>query len=248
MNDIYDKIDDYLDGKLNAEEAKQFGEEVRKDPELKEKLTMMKAMRTAYSRPDHMEYLAKVEEAHQHYMNSESEEPAGYKKFSVPGRYWLYALAAVIVMGIVLTAVLLSKRPSGEELYRKYYAAFDHQVSYRHNDEAAVKLNHAMELYRSGSYKEAAKVFKQAKQSFSEIAKFLLGLCYMEMEEFSLAAEHLKIVAGDGELQQEAQWYLALAQLAEGKREETRRTLRLILNTPDHYYRNQAQNLLEELG
>jgi len=248
MKDKYNQIDDYLDGKLSPEEAEKFGEELGKNTDLLEKYNLIKSLRLAYKEPKQIDFLNKVENAHQAYVSTQSEvNGQGWNQFYTR-RYLLFGLAAVIILGLFIIKVIFNNNMTDKALFEKYYAAFDQPVTYRNMGEAATDLNRAMQLFKSGLYGEAAEAFKKADSTFSDFTGFFLGMCYMEMEQYSLAEKYFKSNAGHGEMQQESQWYLALAYLAEGNRKETKETLQSIINNPDHYYHQQAKNLLDDLG
>jgi hypothetical protein len=51
----------------------------------------------------------------------------------------------------------------------------------------------------------------------------------------------------NSEYQEDAEWYLALAYLADGNVNKTEGIIEQITKTPKHYYYEQAQNLLADL-
>ncbi len=247
MKDEYDRINDFLDGNMDPEAQKQFMEEAGRDAALNEKLAFMRALRGAYRQPGHMEFLEKVEHAHQAWIDQHADDDSSARIRLFNRRVVLYAAAAIVILGMVVTLVLLSGHPSDQTLYRKYYAALDQSITFRGNGEAATRLNRAMQLYKQGAYRQAIAAFKQADDAFSDEAQLFMGLCYMQLKQFDDAIESLKGISPKSELHQEATWYLALAYLAEGRREQSRKMLKLILETPGNDYREQARNLLADL-
>ncbi len=76
MNDEYDEIIDFLDEKLRDKEYLQFQKRIKKEPELREKLILMKMLRMAFNRPEHMEFLSIVENAHREFISKKPPYPA----------------------------------------------------------------------------------------------------------------------------------------------------------------------------
>ncbi|MFK7925835.1 MAG: tol-pal system YbgF family protein [Bacteroidia bacterium] len=165
-------------------------------------------------------------------------------------RRWLYAVAAAVVL---LVAVMIGNRllnPSltPEQLYAQNYT----MPSLNVRGESADPLE-AISLKMDQKNFETAVVDLQALLGDSSFQRqpaawLRMGLSYMELQKWPLAADAFAQVDATSPLVHQARWYAALTALHRGQIEETKRILgQVLLESRDVKLKEQAQNLLDQL-
>jgi len=248
-NNNFDHIEDFLHGKLTREEVDRFHNKVENDPDFAEDYRMMMDLKEALKDRQKLEFLELVEKAGQNYDRRHRKGSYAISGRKISIRQLSFAAAAVALLALAVYILLSTRqKPNEQDLYVKYYAHFDHIIEFRLYNDTTGHFVKAMSLYKSGDFKDALNSFLASKDEFNNISAFYIGLCYLELDDYTKTINYLKKAVGSkSELQQDAQWYLALAYLANNDKKETIKLLELIIKTHKHDHQDQAEKLLEEL-
>jgi tetratricopeptide (TPR) repeat protein len=164
--------------------------------------------------------------------------------------YFMLSIAAVglllIVAGIFL---FFPENASNQQLYTSYFTPYEDMISVR-GDEETVLLNEAMSAYNEGNY-EAATPRLQRYAALTDARPEIhlyLGISLMQTNQDAAALESLKISLDQPLVQQQAEWYIALAYLKQDDMDRARQQLEEIANNSGHYKQESARNLLESLS
>jgi len=142
------------------------------------------------------------------------DKPAGIRLRAI----W-YAAAAVLLLAITIPVVLnmLKEKMSLDTIYLSYYMAFEDSENLVELTRTENRLSHAIDIYESGQYSEAAKLFEPFLESGPHrlVAHFYMGLCNMGTSQFHIAIDNfLEVLDTDNsQLMQSARWYLGLSYL-----------------------------------
>ena len=247
MNDIHTRIEDYLDGTLNAAERADFEAAARADPALAEALSLAREVRERLAR----QWGQEGEEAalrrtlkdlgKQHFGGGKARSPSPLR--STRTRWWMAAAAAVALV------VWLSWPPGADALYERYRifpeAAFALKSS---NASAAQNLDAAAKSFNAKDFApalSALNVHLNATPDDLE-ARFFAGLCQLELGQFAASeATFRQIIFPENVWSGEARWYLALTYLREKKSEQCKEILGQIPSGGAHHA--EAQELLKKL-
>ncbi len=245
----YDKIEDYLHGHMSPEDAKDFRQKLKENPELDEDFHITKGLYEYLDKKEGVEYRKIAEQAMLKYRSRHKDEFDDTGKSNTLRRFVPWLAAAVIILSIGIYFIInTSEKPSSTELYHKHYAYFEYTIELRNPGDSISKFYMGMLHYREGEFKNALSSFKLAKDNFDQISTFYIGLCYLELDEYNNSAIYLeKAVVMNGEYKQDAEWYLALAYLADGKIEITGDIIRKIIKNPKHFYREKAKSLFADM-
>lgn len=128
-----------------------------------------------------------------------------------------YAIAAVIIFGIIALPFLFTRSQLHESLFVEYFEPFPNTVPIVRGQEADSLLQQAMIAYEKESYTEASKHLQNFLASAPEsvVAHFYLGNVLLQIDQPALAIPHFQKVLRqkDFQLSEHAEWYLGLAYL-----------------------------------
>ena len=240
MPNTSDYIEEYLNHKLSAEELKSFEEKLKADEEFAKEVEEHAMLFNAFDEMQAQELLLR-------FGNIEQELEGGKEKqFGFP--IYLRWAAAVAVLAVVSLVVYLNTTNSNKDLFLAYYAPYPNVESPVSRSEA--EGNAVWQLYENGDYKTAYQQFEQALvvNEADLASRFYFGICALELNRLKVAEEAFVIVAADknGTYAEQAEWYLALSYLKDGKRKKAELSLEKII-AAESSYGEKAKALLEEL-
>ena len=235
-----DYIEEYLSNKLSVEEGRSFDEKLKADEEFAKEVEEQAMLFNAFDEMQAQELLRR-------FGNIEQELDGGKEKqFGFP--VYLRWAAAVAVLAVVSLVVYLNTTTSSKDLFLAYYTPYPNVESPVSRSEA--EGNAVWQLYENGDYKAAYQQFEQALvvNEADLASRFYLGICALELNRFAVAEEVFSTVAADknGTYAEQAEWYLALSYLKDGKRKKARRSLDKII-VAESSYSEKAKALLGEL-
>ncbi len=147
----------------------------------------------------------------------------------------IYSSAAIIVL-FALSVLLKKSGNSGNELFTKYFKPYPDVTLQMRNENNYGLLKKGMQLYNSGKYKEALKVFgKISGQKKNNYAEFYSGVALIAEGKTEKGIQLLKNIAVNPKeyFYPEANWYIGLAYLKLNKPEKAMLRFELIKNNPD---------------
>lgn len=231
--EINDKIDDYILGRLPAEEREAFDMLIRQNPDLKKEVDHLKLIRkgiTQHQRQVLKKHLQQMEPA-----------ASGFK--------WWYAAAALIPL--IALCIWYFYPASGESVYYAYYTTYPNYEAGISRNETGSSDNRALafQLYEKGQFKAAIQQLQTIIDENPEDspALFYLGLSYLETDSPEKAIPHLKALAEktSSDYQEAALWYYALAHLKLDNKSEAVNAFSQLENSKT--YQGKAKKILSKI-
>lgn len=151
--------------------------------------------------------------------------------------------AALIVLAGVLTVYKFAT-VSTDRFYNEYYSAYTLSTTRGGEETSAID-----EAYRNGNWNEVVNQYNALTVNTNK-DHFLAGMAAMELKQFPQAAERFNTVlnnnatTGDNYFQDEAEYYLALAYIANNQAQEADSLLKAISASNNHLYQQRAKNML----
>lgn len=242
-----ERIEDYLEGRMDKPEESDFEKELESNPELAEHYKLSKEIDTFIRNENRREFKELVMQAWDKNNEKRLRVEKAKKRLLSPRNQFIAAAFIILSLSIFLV-VNSRKRTSHSYLFKNHFAHYGYTIEPRGAGDSIGSFYNGMRLYEAGSFEDAISSFIDTEQNYNQISNFYIGLCYLELDQYKNAIIYLqKATAINGEQTQEAEWYLALAYLAEGKIKQTEGLLIQIINSQEHYYQQQAQNLLDDL-
>ena len=164
----------------------------------------------------------------------------------------LSVLSAAAVISIFLVLRTLAGNQDTGELYSSFYNPYPavFEVTRSNGLTTGEDYNKIARYYKNKEYGEAVKTYSglaleiKGSDLYSE---FFAGLSCIELKNFDQAIIWLSSVAeSDGDLGKDASWYLGLAYLADGDKENAYKYFDR-LSRSDGYYKERSEKLLRHL-
>lgn len=241
MEEIYTRIEDYLDDALNEAERAAFEADVQADPALARALEQVRETRQRLARQwaqenKETELRKTLAELGQQHFNGK-----GSGRRVALGPWWMAAAAALAAL------VVWAVWPSGENALYDRYRQFP-EAAFTERSNGPQTLSEAERLFNEKNYVAALPILNaHLEQRPDELeVRFFAGLCQLETGQLPAAeATFRQILSSANALSQDARWYLALVFLKGNKTMECKETLNGI--QPGEAYYGEAQQLLKKL-
>jgi TolA-binding protein len=162
-------------------------------------------------------------------------------------KYWQIAAVFLIVALVAVYFLIPRNTNTPEALYASYFVPYEDVMNVR--DASNVLLTEAIHFYNNKEYAAASERFQNyvSEKPTDLNAQFYLGLSLIESGKVDDGIDALTLVInGKGLLQEQAEWYRALAYLKAGDIESCKKHLNEI-NREGHDYQSNAQILLSDL-
>lgn len=253
-------IENYLEGKLTAQEKADFELRLTKDSELAKQYAdlqdFMIAMQS-FGRNELKQELQAIADMEalpadifeQSTQKKTRESDVKVRKISYRK---LISIAAVILIITVPTLMLLNKQKmSPEELYQSYFEVYPNVAAPIVRSESPKNsLEQAMAIYEQKDYKGAIDKLQKIKVETKdkEAVGFYLAMAYLANGNTNQAIEKFQKLQQQSlaTYQDQTTWYLALAFLSNKELEKSKTQL-IKLSKKDSFYKNKATKLLKSL-
>jgi tetratricopeptide (TPR) repeat protein len=263
MEELYPRIEDYLDNALTDAERAAFEADAQADPALAAALSHVREARERLAQQWAQESAeAQLNETlkvfgKKHFGGGEqSKRPA--RRVSL-GRWWAAAAALVGILVIWLAW------PGGDDALYEHYRKFP-EAGFVVKSGEAQTLNEAAALFNVKNFDAALPILKaHLEQQPDDLeVRFFAGLCQLELGGLTEADSTFRLIISSGKFESgmisrteiddgvtsnawsgEARWYLALTYLKEKKGKACAEILKEIPPGGAHY--QEAQALLKRL-
>ncbi|MEM7106264.1 MAG: hypothetical protein AAF502_24255 [Bacteroidota bacterium] len=252
---VFEKIEQYLNGTLEGDSLRSFEEQLKTDPELKAELELHRLMSIAVTDEHKDKTIAvKLNEIGKDYLERRNSQQKSQRKtiFMQPGKW---AIAASFAILVALAAWFFMNDNTGltnDELFAQTFVIppiTDRERSTT-NDINTI-LESAYENYEKGNFNAAVKDFEVALTE-AEKASFAyyqaIAFLASTPPDTEQAATNLIFIITDGDntYVTAAKWYLALIHVKEGNIDSAKEYLQTLSSKPSKYQRK-AKALLKDI-
>ncbi|MCC5930411.1 MAG: hypothetical protein JJU28_14280 [Cyclobacteriaceae bacterium] len=239
-NEEYQRLEDYLMGRLDTEEHRQMEEMLQEDQRLAREAEQLQVLFQGISMSGRRELKSRLQ----------SIEKTCEKKDVVKIISWrTYGIAATIVLLLAggLLFLFYNNEPDLNVWYQPY-PVLD-QAIMRSGANEPDALQDALQMYETGNYLMAAESLQklQVDEEKKEIVQFYLASAWQAGHEAEKALPLYKEITENGKIfRHQAQWYLSLCYIQLGKTGEAENELKK-LSSGTSSYASKAAELLESL-
>ncbi len=238
---LFEKIEAYLQNALDPEEKAAFEQQLDRDPELKKEVDLQLELANAIE-TDAMQ--AALDRIHEQQFGVH----AGKGQGRLIRRLRPLAVAASVALLVIAGWWIFGNSPnSNGDLYAQYYET-PPGLPTNLGLEDQTNFNEGMVDYKLGNFTAALEQWRPLLDSFpqNDTLRFFIGITYLETSTPDSAAMHLRQVQAipGSSLGEEAAWYLAMVLFKDGKNEEAFSVLSS-LSEQEHPFREKAQNILK---
>ena len=213
----WEQLESYVQHSMTPEERAAFEAKLSADASLQAKLTELQLLMMGINEAVLKERL----------QTFHLELPAKEEVYSIRRqkssalKTWLIAASILLIAGVG-GWLLLQKSNSESNLFAAYFKP-DPGLITAMSATDNYAFEKAMIDYKSGDYDAAIQAWDslQKAQPANDTLNYFLGVAHLANEQAAKAANYLKkVTASEGFFTADAHWYLSLALLKEGKREE----------------------------
>ena len=241
---LFETMENYINGRMTAEEQQSFERELSSNSELREEVEMHRQLVSSIETESVRQMLEQI-----HDENFAREETPLVSMRS-RSRYFPLAIAASIALLILAGWWVFSLQSSQPEaLYAAYFTPAEGlptTLGYADNAQFA----EGMISYKLGAYAEALDYWKPllSADPANDTLNYYSGLAYLASEQPDQAIAYLdKVVENESSgYNTDARWYLALAYLKNEQTTEAQALLQ-VLAEEDSPYQEESREVLEKL-
>ena len=242
----YNRIDDYLLGRLEGDGLTAFEQQLQTDMEFAKRVNQQKNALDLLRKVGDFEMKKEVQEVQDLF-----EKGKQSKSLLIVLRPWLVAAASI---ALLVFAYVAFQVPTAEQLFNSNYLAYDTGYGNRAGtDPVEMKLAEASKYYKEQKYAEALPIFESAQSEIKE-AKLLLmtGITYLELNQFDKAQASFSqlVTQKDPAFQYHGLWYSAMSYLKAGDIEKAKNQLQQLVNAEDEndvFKQLEAMKILKKL-
>ncbi len=260
----YETIERYLLNGMTQEEREAFEALMKTNSELKERVTLHKAIHAMDDEDDWMEFSGDSEILKKEADLFRSQETLQFseqlktfrdrqnqqqtkKRSPWFNKSFFGAVAAVLIIAIF---VFYPKEPNLSGLYNEYNN-WEELPSLITKGDTANSLKTIEYLFQAKDYKgviDASGTLLPSTYKYNPQLLLYVGVSHLELDNYEAAiAEFQKLSQSNFIDNHKGYWYTALAYLKQGNKEKSRGTLEIIAKNPSYYKYEDAKKLLKKL-
>lgn len=255
MEEMYARIEDYLDGAMPEAERAVFEADLAADPALAAALTDLREARERLahqwaSAPDEAALRKTLAPLGQHFFGQNSAVQPGQpsKLGNVASSVWIW-VAAVLLAAALLAWMLWPKAEPEQRLYAEFRRFPEASFTLKSSGATSSQTLAQAELdFNQKNYAAALLTLRAYWAAHPEDleARFFMGLCELELAQTEVALATFSAIAdGGGVWAGESRWYLALSHLRNKNRAACTAILQKIQAGQPHY--EEAKKMLGRL-
>jgi len=232
-------IEKYLDNNLSSIQKASFEEEL-KNERFRKQLLFQAQLIDAHRTTEKEKILGELETF------------AQATKKMPKNRKYLGFLIGVIAFALIVFAILfmVSGKDQGEALYAEYYVELPADVNTRGtNNNQSELYNSSMQSYVKRDYVSTIAGLEKITPQTS-LTKLYIAVCELKTNNFTKAENLLAslIQSEEGNVKENAQYYMALILVRKGEFQQARKLLKPIKEQENHLFKAKAELLLGQIA
>ena len=243
MNYNPEDIDEYLNGEMDEATQSAFELQLQKDAALQQELSLQKTLRAGIKDKGNQLLKEKLKAIHKEEITQKTDTPIVPLYRRLP----FLAAAASIALLIAVYFFLRQPTPGNDALFAANYEPYQIGLVQRGTQQEA--LTQADQLYRAGSFDQAAPVLESILEVDPNLPKvrMALAISYLEMNQDELAKEQLNQIYDNPLYTDKVQWYLALIFIRNNQIDQAQSELEKLVQDQNSNYQSRANQLLNQL-
>lgn len=262
----HNKIEDYVNGKLDSSSAEAFEAELAKDEDLAKEVAFYKDLRVVAEVAGEEDFqkmtnevVAELETEGFFAANAQKQEEAKketarpkLRVLRAESRKWLALAASILVLISVGTGWWANANYSDSSIAGRQFDAEIAASANRSKQGTDDVFAEGLTALSNGNYEQAASffaTFPSDSESYEE-ARLYLTIAQFQSNNFTESIANAELVANTStRFREKARWLQLNAMLASGQKGDEFENLlnEIATQSPDNFYRNKAKNLQKEL-
>ena len=238
-------IERYLLNLLSEDEKQSFEERLKTDKTLAQEVSTQKEIIENVEGIGRLELKSQLKTIHSQLYPKQSSSKG------ITSRFILRFAAAAIFIGVLFGAWwMMQQGPTNEQLFSENFEPYALSLNQRSDsEEVFYKIEN---LYHAKNYEELIPllegVLDQSEQKSSQL-QLGLGIAYMQSGKSQEAINQFKtiIAKNDFNFEDEARWYLALANLKSGNIDDAKEALKVLASESNRDHHDEAKSILSSI-
>ncbi|MBQ4821401.1 tetratricopeptide repeat protein [Aquimarina sp. MMG016] len=239
--EIFEKIEEYLNKTLSGEELENFEKELLINVELQKEVEKHRSLHRVLSDKETLVFKEKVKR-----IGDEIKKEKTTPVINIFSTYFKIAASIIVILG--LGTLLWNNFMGGnkaEDLYLAYYEPYPVEDVTR--GEVVNESRVITDMYSRKEYSKAIPEFKKLIEfSVDEQYIIYLGNCFLNVNKEKQAIQEFEKITSNSRYFEDAQWYLALTYIKLSNTKKAKNILAKIIQY-DGVYKKVAVNLNSEL-
>ncbi len=240
------KIEDYLQGRLEGAALEAFLLQLEKDPDMAKELNIQQMLLEQIDALGDRKMKDKLQQIKQR-VGQKDVIPLKRRRLY----RWTAAAAAILLLLLAVPWYLSTPNLSNEQLYAQHYEAYPLPLASRGGNGESPQIAEAGRLYRGKDFQQLLPLLSELTLAQPKDARLQLaqGIALMELKQYQKAISILlpQVEQIDGLYHSQARWYTALAQLQLGNIEACKIQLQFLSSSPQARFHQEAKELLKKL-
>ena len=239
-------IDRYLSGEMEADECKQFEQELKSNIRLAKEFRLSQEIDRMLTDEEMIDFGRKLADVHRR-RAAQRGVRFSLRKFH---KRWYYAAASIVL--VVITAGMLyflfPGRFTNEKIFSMYYSSDQVMSATRSGNN---HLFDAVYKFQQKDYEGALVLFEEilAADTANIAVRFYSGVAKIETERYDEAISTFRAIIRhhDNLYIEHATWFLALTYLKNIQTDEAIEIFRILSLNNNSYYQQQAADILSKI-
>jgi hypothetical protein len=243
-NELFEKIELFLQGKLDDNEHKLFKKQIETDNELARKVETYKSAIKGIEISERAELKKTLQNIHREYIDSRKQ-----RNYNT-----VLKIAAVFIGFVLLSSPFIYKYITGgtstEKLFAENFSPYPDLISQRSETTSNVMLLEAMSYYKNGEYENASVLFNELLSHGYETDTLLMfynGISILGADHpDSAITQFNKLIDAKNSFSESAKWYKALALIESERIDEAEKLLTTIVQSKSYNF-TKAEKLIKKI-
>ena len=248
----FEKIEQYLEGNMPAEDKPDFENSLSREPAWKDEYQAYKVLTEGIRATGRRQLLLNLKTADATLPAFQPEMAAVAKAVSW-GSHWkrevFYWAAAAAVLALLVPGYYYLQNQKTEKLFSQYFSPYQ---------AASTLMTPSAEVireYRKGDYATALSLLmnsenaRQYNDTLALSALFYKGNIFLATQKPKEAIASFEEILQNpsGKYRKESEWYLALSYLKDNQPGKAKTLLKTVIADPDNTHRQEARDILKKL-
>ena len=218
MNQQYfEQSEKYLLDQMSPQERTAFEQEITVNKELEQEFELAKAILGSAALNAKNKIKLELNEIHEkHYSNRDKSKPVKNKKLKL----WVAIrnIAAILILGLIIFIITKPSTSTPQEIFAKHYSSPELEITYRGKNDIQI-IQDLSKSYGKGQFATYLALVSNQDSIIQArpILKLAKAIAYLETNQLSSSIDLLEDLTSNPLYKDQAEWYLALAYLNEGK-------------------------------
>ena len=244
--ELFEKIDAYLNGKLEGNDLKSFQDALKGDKALQLEVEKYKLVQAALKDEEEIAFRKQLQSIDAELKNDDASKKFA---FNISRINWKVVAVFVVLIGITSLLYFQSRNQEKRNLFASYYEPYPMEDRTRGDEMSShVSFDKLALNYKNEDYDDVITILENnTETATNDRLKLYLGNGYLNVNKENKAIEVFQLIDKESTFYDDAQWFLALSYVKMNKKNKAIPILKK-LSSYTNLYTGQASELGKALN